>query len=341
MTRPNPPVGAVIVRQGRVVGQGWHRRAGAPHAEVVALTEAGRDARGATLYVTLEPCSTYGRTPPCTQAICRSGIQRVVVGCQDPNPKHRGRGLRQLRKCGLEVVCGVCREEARGLIEPFGKWVKTGRPWLTLKLAMSLDGRIADYKGASRWITGLEARREVHELRRSADAIMIGAGTALRDDPSLLPRPALGRKPYRVVLDSKGRLPASLKIFSDGKADRTFVMTSRSSPAAWKKRIEGTGAQVIEVPAGGGGLNLVDVLNRLGKMGLLHVLCEGGGKLAAALVRCRLVDRLVMYYGPMILGEQAVPSFRLPGMELEKAPRLRLENCARAGDGWRVEMRPY
>jgi len=339
LTRPNPPVGAVIVRKNRVVGEGWHRRAGGPHAEVYALRSAGRRAQGATLYVTLEPCSTWGRTPPCTELILASGIRRVVVACRDPNPRHRGRGLRQLRKAGLEVVTGVCRSQAQRLIAPFRKWVETGLPWVTLKLGMSLDGRIADGGGASRWITSPEARRRVQELRRKADAILIGRRTAERDDPRLLPRPARGRRPYRVVVDGRGVLPPTLRLFRDAHAEQTIVFTSRASPQGWRRRITAGGARLVVLPGSGPRVDLRSVLKKLAEAGILHVLCEGGGILAGQLLKLGLLDEVVLFYGTVFLGEQGIPGVRLGPVSLKRAPRMALEHAEMVGRSWMVTGR--
>lgn len=332
LTRPNPPVGAVLVKSGRIIGEGWHRKAGTTHAEARSIQTAGSLARGATLYVTLEPCSTFGKTPPCTDSILQSGIRRVVVGCLDPNPVHHGRGVRLLRAAGLEVSVGVLRKDTLRLVEPFSKWVNTGRPWVTLKMALSIDGRLADASGTSRWITGREARRAVHDLRRTADAIMVGRRTVLRDDPCLLPRPARGRKPLRVVLDSHGSLPLRLRVFTDGYSAQTVVFTSCRTRRCWVERVRVSGANVVRVHRVSGGLDLEEVLLRLGEMGVMHLLCEGGGQLAGSLVRMRLVDRLVLYLGPRLLGEEGLPGFVLGRTVLASAPRLLTESASRVGD---------
>ena len=336
LTRPNPPVGAVLVKSGRIVGEGWHRQAGTAHAEVKAIQAAGSKAKGATLYVTLEPCSTFGKTPPCTEAILQSGIRRVVIGCLDPNPVHHGRGVRILRSSGIEVTVGVQREDSLSLVEAFSKWVRTGRPWVTLKMALSIDGRVADASGNSRWITGKEARRSVHDLRRTADAIMVGKRTALLDDPTLLPRPALGRKPLRIVLDSHGSLPLRLRLFTDGHSEQTVVFTSWRVRRGWVERVRATGASIVRVRRRVSGLDLNQVLLRLGEMGVMHLLCEGGGQLAGNLVRARLVDRLVLYFGPRLLGECSLPGFVLGRIVLARAPRLFIESVSRAGDSIQV-----
>ncbi len=331
LTRPNPPVGAVVVRGGKLVGEGWHHAAGRPHAEALALRAAGPKARDATLYLTLEPCSTFGRTPPCTDAILRSGIRRVVVGARDPNPRHCGRGIRFLRRKGLVVIEGVRGGEARELIAPFAKWITTGRPYVTLKLGMSADGKIADIRRCSRWITGPAARRDVQALRRSADAILVGAGTVLADNPSLLPRPARGRRPFRVILDARGRVSANARVLNDSGSDRTIMATTRSCPSRRVREWQSRGAQVWVLP-GTGAVFLPALMRRLEKNGVLQVLCEGGGEVAAALVRARLVDQYVFHLAPLILGgKSAVGAVGGPGWRLAGAPRLRWTGCRRIG----------
>jgi diaminohydroxyphosphoribosylaminopyrimidine deaminase/5-amino-6-(5-phosphoribosylamino)uracil reductase len=238
LTSPNPPVGAVAVKNGKVVGEGYHRRAGGPHAEVVALSKAGTNARGCTLYVTLEPCSTWGRTPPCTNLILSSGVRKVVVSVHDPNPRHSGRGLTMLRRKGVSVVEGVCVDEGMTLIAPFTKWISRGVPYVTLKLGMSVDGKIADRSGRSRWITGPEARKKVHELRRRVDGILVGGGTVRNDNPSLLPRPDHGRRPWRIAVARNGRIPGSSKLLADAAVKQTLIVVSNRCPAKSVDRLK-------------------------------------------------------------------------------------------------------
>ncbi len=304
-TRPNPPVGAVVVKRGKVIATGFHARAGGPHAEVVALRAAGKRARGATLYVTLEPCCTHGRTPPCTEAIIAAGIARVVYGCVDPNPSHAGRADRMLRKAGIEVTRNIERESCAAMIRPFASRLLRKRPHLILKLACSLDGRIADYQGQSKWITGSAARSKVQELRRNADAIMVGAETVRADDPSLLPRPARGRKPYRVVIQGKRTLPAHAKIFTDEFADRTLIY-----------------------PAGQG---MESILHDLAKRDCMQVLCEGGGVLAEALLREQVVDEIWMFYAPMVLGGSGRPAVAGKGWKLAEVPEFEVNQVEKLG----------
>lgn len=330
LTRPNPPVGAVVVRAGRIVGEGWHRKAGGPHAEIHALRDAGAKARGATVYVTLEPCSTFGRTPPCTEALIAAGVKRVVVAARDPNPRHAGRGVTLLRRAGIAVTTGVAEDEARALIAPFSKWILTQRPWVTLKLGMTLDGRIADATGRSRWITSAASRREVQHLRRRADAILVGRGTARADDPSLLPVPARGRKPWRVVVDTHGSLPATLRVFTDEARARTLLATTRGESSPNR----------LVLPARGRYVSLRALMRELGRRGLLHVVCEGGGELAAALWRDGLVDEAWLFLAPKLLGGDARPAFGGIGWPLAKAPELEVREVRRVGPDTLIVARP-
>lgn len=339
-TRPNPPVGAVVALRGRAVGEGCHRRAGSPHAEVVALRKAGRRSKGATLYVTLEPCSTSGRTAACTGEVLGAGISRVVAGVPDPNPVHGGKGLRLLRRAGLSVTEGVLRDECSRLIEPFAKWVATGVPLLTLKMAVTLDGRIADLRGSSRWLTGPASRRRVQDLRREADAVVVGCGTVRSDDPSLLCR-IRGRSGLRrVIVDSRGVTPLSAQVLNDGHADRTAIATTSQCPDRRQDAYRRKGAQVWALPANKGQVSLRRLLRRLGKAGLLHVICEGGGVLAAGLVRAGCVDRYVFFIAPRLLGRDAVASIAGPGWPLGAAPKLKFTACERVGADILVHAQP-
>ncbi len=331
LTRPNPPVGAVVVAGRRLVGQGFHRKAGGPHAEVYALRQAGLKARGATLYVTLEPCSTWGRTPPCTDAILVAGVKRVVVAAGDPNPRHRGRGLALLRRAGVQVTRGVCEAEASGMIRPFAAWMCAGRPWATLKLAVTLDGRIADADRRSRWITGPGARRVVQDLRRASDAVMVGAGTAVADDPSLLPRPARGRNPWRVIVDSTGRLPLAATVLTDESRQRTLVATTWRCPESRARGYERAGAQVVRLPVAGSKVLLTALMTALHERQVMRVLCEGGGELAAGLLQAGLVDEIVLFVAPKVLGGRAVNAVGGAGWPLAAAPQFALESMERCG----------
>lgn len=340
LTRPNPPVGAVLVKNGRYIGEGYHHRAGGVHAEVNAFRRAGEEAKGATLYVTLEPCSTWGRTPPCTDAILKHGVRRVVIGVVDPNPKHAGRGIRLLRKVGVEVEIGVCKDECTELIEPFAMHQANGRPFVTLKLGSTLDGRIADAKGTSRWITGAEARRKVHKLRGRVDAILVGRNTAQLDDPSLLPVPSRGRKPFRVVLDAAGTIPLRHRLFTDQFRGRTLLFTSTRSSRTYRDTLQKRGVEIELLPATSGHFSLRDVLASLGRRDILHVLCEGGGALAGSLIREKLVDEAWFFFAPRILGGDATPSIGGKGWPLSRAPKWIIKEVTRSGNDVLIRARP-
>ncbi|MEI6970915.1 MAG: bifunctional diaminohydroxyphosphoribosylaminopyrimidine deaminase/5-amino-6-(5-phosphoribosylamino)uracil reductase RibD [bacterium] len=331
-TRPNPPVGAIIVRNGRAVGQGWHRRAGTDHAEIVALKDAGRRARGATLYVTLEPCSTSGKTPPCTSAILANGVTRVVIATRDPNPRHNGRGIGILRRAGVHVTEGVREEEGRALVAPFSKWVTTGMPYVTLKLGTSIDGRISDLNGKSRWITSEESRSLVKKLRGEVDAVLVGSATALLDNPSLLPAECSRSKPFRIVVSARGGLLLSNKIFSDGKSAQTIIATTRRCPSPVADALGRTGAAIWHLPEKHGRVSLKPLLAEMGRRGILHVLCEGGGALAESMVREGLVDEVLFIVAPLILGgTTSTAAIGGHGWQLALAPKLEFTDVRRIG----------
>lgn len=303
-TSPNPPVGAVVVRRGQVVGEGYHRRAGGPHAEVLALRRAGRRARGATLYVTLEPCCHLDkRTPPCVPAIIAGGIARVVVATRDPNPKVRGCGLVALRRAGLRVDLGVGRAAADQVIEPYRTLVTSGRPFVTLKIASTLDGKIATARGESRWITGPAARRVVHLLRARADAVLTGSGTVLADDPSLTPRmgAARGRAPLRIVLDPTLRVPLRAKVLTDRQAP-TLIVTTETGAAANRAALRKIGAEVLVLPSRRGRIQWRALLSELGRRGIASLLIEGGAEVNASALRDGAVDRVLFFLAPRLLG---------------------------------------
>jgi len=341
LTRPNPPVGAVIVKNGKIVASGFHKLAGTDHAEIIALKKASAMAKGASLYVTLEPCSTFGKTPPCVNAIISSGVREVIVAIRDPNPRHQGQGLFALKKAGIKVIEGVCRNEAQKLIEPFAKWILTGRPYVSLKLAMSIDGKIADRSGRSRWISGEQSRAEVHALRRRVDAILVGAGTVIADNPSLLPRPDNGRHIYRIVLDAKGRIPPDAKILNDEAKNRTIIATTGSCPAKTIRGWEKKNAQVWVLPSQKSMVSVKALMRKIGQKGLLHVLCEGGAELADSLVRARAVDEFVFFVAPKLMGgHNALSAFNGNGWPLANAPRLTFTECRAVGEDLLIRAKP-
>jgi diaminohydroxyphosphoribosylaminopyrimidine deaminase/5-amino-6-(5-phosphoribosylamino)uracil reductase len=302
-TSPNPVVGAVIVRNGRIIGEGFHRRAGLPHAEREALRRITETARGATIYVNLEPCSHYGRTPPCADALIEAGIKRVVVGMVDPNPLVQGRGLRRLRRAGIAVATGVLREECERLNEDFACFIRTGRPFVTLKLAASLDGRIAAASGDSQWISGEQSRRVVHELRNRVDAILVGAETVRNDDPRLTCRMRGGRDPLRVVLDGRLSITPSARVCTQPSTAPTLIATSEDHGRGEKQaQLEAQGVQVVCLPGKNGQVPLRPLLVELGRRGHKSVLIEGGGRIAAAALREGVVDKVLFFYAPLLLG---------------------------------------
>ncbi|MBN1441597.1 MAG: bifunctional diaminohydroxyphosphoribosylaminopyrimidine deaminase/5-amino-6-(5-phosphoribosylamino)uracil reductase RibD [Planctomycetes bacterium] len=307
---PNPMVGAVLVRNRRIVARGYHRRCGGPHAEVEAL-RAASDPRGCDLYVTLEPCAHHGRTPPCADAIIAAGVRRVVYAASDPSPLARGRGPRRLRRAGIEVVSGLLRREAERLIRAYLHWRRTGTPWVILKWAMSLDGKIATAGGESRWITGREARARAHALRRRVDAVLVGTRTARVDDPLLTPRPARGRRPLRILLDRCGSLPLDLRLLRPTESashskSRMYVSSHRLS-ARRRRELERRGIEVLAIGEAEGGLDLGELLSTLGSRGVSQVLVEGGGELAGGLVAAGLVQEVAAFVAPRILGGREAP----------------------------------
>ncbi len=308
---PNPAVGCVIVRDGRVVGRGWTRPGGRPHGETEALRRAGEAARGAAAYVGLEPCCHWGRTPPCAEALIAAGVRRVVVAIEDPDRRVAGEGVRRLRAAGVAVELGLCADEAAEVNAGFLTRLAKGRPLVTLKLATSLDGRIATAGGESQWITGAPARERAHLLRAQHDAIMVGPGTVLADDPQLTCRlPGLGhRSPVRIVIDRRLRIPATARLIAEAGRVPTWVLTLRSADPARRAAFAGSGATVIDFdPDPDGRVGLAAALAALGGRGVTRLLVEGGAGLAAALLRARLVDRLAWAHAPMLIGGDAVPA---------------------------------
>jgi diaminohydroxyphosphoribosylaminopyrimidine deaminase / 5-amino-6-(5-phosphoribosylamino)uracil reductase len=360
-TSPNPMVGAVLVKGGEIIGRGWHHRAGEPHAEIEAFRDAqarGHKIKGATLYVTLEPCCTQGRTPPCTEAIKAAGIKRVVAGATDPNPRHRGRAFGLLRRAGIAVVPGVMAEECEQLNEAFNNWVVRRTPLVTVKAAMTLDGKIATASGESKWITGEKARAYGMKLRQGADAILVGINTVLADDPSLTVRSegrivqspkskvqspwngAVGKRLRRIVLDALARTPPKSKIASDEYAALTTVVVSRLAPkgrvAALMKQVK-----VLVAPSSGGRINLRWLLRKLGADNVTSLLVEGGGEVNGSFLRQGLAQRIVFFYAPMILGgRESLPAVAGTGAKsLAESLRLTDLDWRRLGADWLLSAR--
>ncbi len=347
-TYPNPAVGAVVFRGDTVLGRGRTAPPGGPHAEVVALGAAARRhgaaaLRGASLAVTLEPCCHEGRTGPCTEAILDAGITHVAVGHGDPHPLVDGRGVARLRRRGIRVERGVLERECRAQHRGFLSIVERGRPFLTLKLAGTLDARIATSGGESRWITGPPARAYVHRLRAATDAVLVGSGTARADDPALTARRG-GRvvhRPLRILVDSRLRTAPDARLFDDGHPETTWVFCAQSAPAARRRALETRGVRVSALPRRSGGLSLRSVLRAVAREGPGTVLCEGGAGLAAALVGAGLVDELLWFVAPTLLGGDAHPALDALGVtRLRRAPRFEIARTRRLGDDLLIETRP-
>jgi diaminohydroxyphosphoribosylaminopyrimidine deaminase/5-amino-6-(5-phosphoribosylamino)uracil reductase len=331
-TSPNPMVGTVLVKKGKIIGRGWHRVAGGPHAEIEALRDAarrGHDPRGATLYVTLEPCSTHGRTPPCAKAIIAAGIKRVVAAATDPNPEHCGRGFTQLRKHGLQVTIGIEAAPATALNEAFNHWIVHRTPWVSVKAAMTLDGKIATASGDSKWITGEKARAFGLRMRCEMDAVLVGVNTVLADDPALTARVSGGaqsRVPHpkkRIILDARARTPVSAKVVTDQYKEFTTVVVSRSAP---KSRVAALArrARVLQAPERRGKIDLRWLLRKLGAENVTSLLVEGGGEVNASFLLGGLAHRVAFFYAPKVLaGRDARRSVAGDGiLEASAMPRL-------------------
>lgn len=341
-THPNPCVGAVVVKDGRVVGRGHHAQAGAPHAEVVALQVAGALARGADLYTTLEPCDHFGRTPPCSLAILDAGVARVVSASADPNPLVNGRGLTRLREAGVGVWTGIRQAEADALNRPFFKAMRTGLPLVTLKVAATLDGKLAAASRDSRWVTGGEARAEVHQLRSQVDAVLVGAGTVRVDDPQLTVRlkGGTGRNPLRVVLDTEARLPLGRRVFQQTDRERTVVVSAEEKAQEAAVRFASTGARVWGVRREGARLDVTAVLHRLLEEGAMHVLVEGGAELFASLLLAKAADELVLYLAPKLLGADGLSWLGPLGLlHMSDALEVAIEDVAPVGSDFRLRAR--
>jgi diaminohydroxyphosphoribosylaminopyrimidine deaminase/5-amino-6-(5-phosphoribosylamino)uracil reductase len=322
---PNPAVGCVLVKDGAVVGRGWTQPGGRPHGETEALRRAGEAARGATAYVSLEPCCHWGKTPPCTDALVAAGVARVVLPVEDPDPRVSGRGIARLKDAGVEVVTGVLADEARRLNEGFFRRINEGRPLVTLKLASTLDGRIATAEGESRWITGERARERAHLLRARHDAVMVGSNTVLADDPELTCRlPGLAdRSPVRIVVDGRLRVPLTANLVVSAPTTPTWFVTLKGDAPERHRVFRDCGVELIEVAAAGETVDLVAAFQELGKRGLTRVLVEGGAILAAAVLRAGLVDHIAWFRAPRLIGGDGVPAITAFGIDkLAATPRF-------------------
>jgi diaminohydroxyphosphoribosylaminopyrimidine deaminase/5-amino-6-(5-phosphoribosylamino)uracil reductase len=297
-TSPNPLVGAVIVKNGRIVGRGYHKKAGSAHAEINALKAARRYANGATLYVNLEPCCHYGRTSPCTEEIIKAGIKRGVFSIKDPNPLVAGRGAGQLRKAGIDVDFGLLKNEAQNLNEVYLKYIRSGRPFVTLKTAQTLDGRIATTAGNSKWITGTKARKLAHQLRAENDAVVVGSGTVRNDNPQLTVRSVRGNNPYRIIVSRRVNFSGSLKLFKNNDDARTILATTKKSVGKMKAK----NLIVWTIRENKDGLSPADLLDKAGQFGITSLLIEGGGALATSFIKAGLIDKHYLFIAPKIIG---------------------------------------
>lgn len=308
-TSPNPLVGAVVVKDGQVIGEGYHQKAGTPHAEIHALNAAGENARGATLYVTLEPCRHWGRTPPCTEALINAGIVEVYIAGVDPNPKVAGKGVRQLEEAGLRVHVGLCEQEAADLNEIYRKYIQTGMPFVILKTAMSLDGKIATASGESQWITSEASRQHGHQIRDSVDAILVGRGTVERDNPALTTRlrDGHGQDAIRIVLDSHARTPTDARIFNAESEVGVIIAVTPDAPAENVAALQKAGAEVVTVPATDGKVCFKRLMEILGRREITSVLIEGGGEINASAIAVGIVDKVMCFIAPKIIGGRKAP----------------------------------
>lgn len=319
LTSPNPMVGAVIVKEGKVVGTGFHKALGEVHAEVAAIDEAGASAKGATLYVTLEPCNHTGRTPPCTGKIVDANISRVVAAMKDPNPDVKGGGIDYLKQHGIDIVLGVCKDKAKKLNEAFIKYVGTKRPFVIIKCAATLDGRIATKTGDSRWVSGKESRAFVHRLRHAVDAIMIGINTVKQDDPSLTTRlnDLKGHDPFRIILDTHLAISENAKVLRLNSASDTIIVTGNSISEKKKAQIENKRIRIIKSPVKDGLIDLDSLMDRLGDFGITSVLIEGGSRVIAKALDEKIVDKIIFFYAPKIMGgDDGVPVCKGQGPDL-------------------------
>ncbi len=332
-TSPNPVVGALLVKRGKVLGEGYHAKMGEAHAEIVALRQAGEKARGAVLYLNLEPCTHYGRTPPCVPQVIKAGVKRVVVGMQDPNPVINGRGIKALKKSGLDVKVGVLEKECRRLNEAFCKYILKKEPFVVLKVAATLDGKIATRDGDSKWISGEASRRFVRKLRHQVDGVLVGIGTVLRDDPLLTARMKEGKEPYRIVLDSRLKIPEGAKVFEHSPTE-VILATTGSAPQDKIERLERRGVRVLITDARGGRVDLRSCLSKLGEIGVMTLLVEGGSEINGSFLDEGLIDKFLLFLSPKWIGDpQALGIFGGRGVSnLREAIALKEIRTKRIGE---------
>lgn len=340
-TSPNPAVGCVIVKDGIVIGEGWHKKAGEPHAEVNALKIAGELAQGADVYVTLEPCSHTGKTPPCSEALIRAGVKRVVVGMKDPNPKVNGGGLLALQQAGIETKCGVLENECRAINQAFIKHVTTGTPHVTYKCAMTLDGNIATITGESRWISCEESRKYVHLMRSRMDAVMVGVDTVIADNPQLTVRHVRGSNPLRVIVDTRLRTPESVNVLNGQLSSKTIIATTETNPRVHLRYLQ-QGATILVCDEFDGRVCMKDLLKKLGEIGVQSVLLEGGSRLAGNMLQLGMIDELVFFVAPKVIGNNGFAPFTLLGgiTNMEQAIRLEFSDVRLIGSDIVLTARP-
>lgn len=342
LTSPNPCVGAVVVKDGKVIGKGYHRKAGGLHAEIYALRQAGRRAYGATLYVSLEPCRHYGKTPPCVNTIISSKIKRVIAATKDPNPLNNGKGISILRRRGIEVELGILEAEARKLNEAFIKFITTGIPFVTVKVAQSLDGKIATHTSDSKWITCERSREFTHKLRSEVDAILVGVETVLKDDPLLTARlkvKSINKQPTKIILDSKLRTPINARIFSKDSPGKVMIATTKLAPKDKREVLQKKGAEILMIESKDGKVNIKTLLRILGKNEITHILIEGGAEVIASAFEAKVVDRVLFFLAPKIIGGREAPT-SVEGIgvnRVSKAIRLKDIRFERMGDDFLVE----
>jgi len=332
-TSPNPMVGAVLVKDGRVVGEGYHSKAGEAHAEIVALQQAREEARGSILYLNLEPCTHYGKTPPCAPRVIESGVKRVVIGMEDPNPLVKGKGIEVLRRAGLEVEAGILGKECQKLNEAFCKYILGKEPFVILKVAATLDGKIATRDGDSKWISGEASRRFVHKLRDQVDGVLVGIGTVLKDDPQLTTRIRGGRDPYRIVLDSRLRIPEEAKVIGISPS-KTIIAATEFAPKDKIERLEKRGVQILILDSQEGKINLKSCLSQLGEIGMMSLLVEGGSQINGSFLDEGLIDKLLLFLSPRLIGDhQALGIFGGRGVSsLEERVALKEIKTRRVGE---------
>lgn len=341
-TSPNPMVGAVVVKNGRVVGEGVHKKAGSPHGEIAALRQAGKKAKGADLYVNLEPCCHHGKTPPCTEAIAAAGIRKVIAGMRDPNRLVNGKGFRQLRRNGVEVAVGELARECEKLNEIFIKFIRVGRPFVILKTAVSLDGKIAAGSGQSQWITGTKARRQVHQIRDRVDAIVAGAGTIVKDDPLLTTRlknKSAVKHPVRVVLDNEFLVPLNANVFKNADAERVLYAVGDNLPASREKALTRMGVEILVLKRKEGGVDLRHLMRALGERQLTSVLIEGGAEVNASALDAGLVDKILVFVAPILIGGRNAPGPVGGNGAFRLAQALKIKNMTASpvGGDWLLE----